>query len=116
MREIKFRAWDGSEMIFMDMKKDGIYPCGSHKSLMQYTGLKDKNSVEIYEGDILDSNPDEYPDDDPCPYIIIYHDGSYKGKRINGLIENALAISKSRLKVCNDVIIGNVHENPELLK
>lgn len=53
MREIKFRAWDGCEMIFMDMKRDGIYICGTHKELMQYTGLQDSKGVDIYEGDIV---------------------------------------------------------------
>ncbi len=54
-REIKFRVWyDGKEMKYvsnsyvMDIMEDG----GEHV-LMQYTGLKDKNGVEIYEGDIL---------------------------------------------------------------
>ena len=62
MREIKFRAWDNKQN---KMRNDGfsIYYDGSIQFadsieskdfiLMQYTGLKDKNGKEIYEGDIL---------------------------------------------------------------
>ncbi len=62
MREIKFRAWDGKKMYYDPILHDGLMfetgrdfddwtPC-DHK-LMQYTGLKDKNGIEIYEGDIV---------------------------------------------------------------
>ena len=57
MREIKFRAWDGiskrmhgwervNRIPLIDFKLD-------HYTLMQFAGLKDKNGIEIYEGDIL---------------------------------------------------------------
>jgi hypothetical protein len=57
MREIKFRAWCGTEVSspFMQYSEQAerldwfFTDIGECKELMQYTGLKDKNGVEIYE-------------------------------------------------------------------
>lgn len=61
MREIKFRAWNEveekmlnwNEFLDTNMKNTFIAPESTGLILMQYTGLKDKNGKEIYEGDIL---------------------------------------------------------------
>lgn len=58
MREIKFRVWhaDNNEMLGpFDLTQNPIYWADKMRDgvLMQYTGLKDVNGVEIYEGDIL---------------------------------------------------------------
>jgi len=60
MREIKFRAWDDNEkqMVFWDDLRDTkLFDDGfdnNQCTLMQYTGLKDKNGKEIYEGDVVE--------------------------------------------------------------
>ena len=81
MREIKFRAWDTAQKKMLS--NDDIYvfdgkPCHKHEYdhigvcgdiLMQYTGLKDKNGVEIYEGDVVQwSTYDEYIGTSPVEF------------------------------------------------
>ncbi len=125
MREIKFRAWhnygdDGSgKMLFVGDSSGTTHPLdccmyalqGQDVVLMQYTGLKDKNGTEIYEGDIvvLDLHPGAWRDKDgPAPIEWIDDGWDWLGF---GQIATALGSEFGSPEV-----IGNIHANPELME
>lgn len=122
MREIKFRAWDELKkqmgvVVGIEWINDGLYVGIQHTDpvsgkykvgrgqtnsiLMQFTGLKDKSGKEIFEGDIVKGN-----------------------WKVDNIVEVKCENLAEGCKPYNDdyfvngentEIIGNVHENPELL-
>lgn len=134
MRVVKFRAWDKEiEKIYPVLKIDFVEEwvsmyskiAGRHYNwlnnlvLMQYTGLEDKNGVEIYEGDIVKFDPqspcgDEFynPRDGEIGEVI-FDFGSFVVKPIDKKREG-LRFSLSELG--DWVVVGNIYENPELLQ
>lgn len=143
-REIKFRAWDDRNKVWLCgyehpnlggfsllgetillgewsgvlerflMGRDGYEP--EDLIVMQYTGLKDKNGKEIYEGDIIATSNDA---EDGCDAW---------GKEENGYVKVSIDVngvhfgnwcwqdeySMTHVKYCE--VVGNEFENPELLK
>ena len=132
MREIKFRAWDKEEKKMYDVlclnigfgrkeidENDIDNPelcvgteCVSVE-IMQYTGLKDKNGKEIYEGDIVDTAIQQYkgqiPYGEQTGEVYFKNDGLGQFM-IRNKWTNDLMYHKKELEV-----IGNIYENPELL-
>lgn len=116
MRDIKFRAWNPEAKIMLydfDQKiievplgksihlciyKTGLF----YKSLMQYTGLKDKNGKEIFEGDIDDRKR-------VCEYFPNLGCFGFKSPKHSAITFLGQFITSG------NVIIGNIYENPELL-
>lgn len=73
--------------------------------LMQYTGLKDRNSREIYEGDII-------RDDDGFLWRVYFEDGKFRAR--GGEYVEVDDLNEFCPYWCT--VIGNIYENPELLK
>ena|SRR3990167_3122957 len=152
MRKIKFRAWDRKRKQMLQVWKvscgsfphpsefynrdfDPFMDKSSDSILMQFTGLRDKNGKEIYEGDVLThqsvvfNKENGYPKDNFQPKVI-------DGVLLQGVNQNPFPIHRNfennpyRVVEYNQanfyplmdygafelVVIGNIYENPELLK
>jgi len=131
MREIKFRAWHKAKK-FMDTAWliDWEHGQVAHRShnvsqlenciLMQYTGLKDKNGKEIYEGDIVLLR-NEFA---TWKGTVIFNEGAFKlsinyswGNSMNHFSKtDEFNDMGARIELNNTyVVVGNIYENPELL-
>ena len=110
MREIKFRAWDktAAEMIGQFNVGVGGNSDGKYYNIMQYTGLKDKNGKEIYEGDICWAYEIGIGN---LNRVIEFNEGSFCLIHANTLSSELRGWKTDYIEV-----IGNIYQNPELLK
>ena len=128
MREIEFRVWDKSAKfyILLDDKElflnnNGLYErktvpymgdeynnVSDQYILEQYTGLKDKNGVKVFEGDIVSGFNNRM--------IVFYHD-TRAMFALDYITDNATGkIAAPYDDWCEYTVIGNIHQHPELLK
>lgn len=123
MREIKFRAWDKKEKKIVDdffeswdlvlyqggndvgyhLEDDSGEPIKGEWELMQYTGIKDKNGKEIWEGDII---KEFYNGEN---YEVGFYEGAFYP-----IPHDVLQETLGEIEECE--VIGNKFENKELLK
>ncbi|AAO36633.1 YopX family protein (endogenous virus) [Clostridium phage phiCTC2B] len=126
-REVKFRAWDKElNMMVYTKEQTGHIEYNTNPAdtiniilnqddygyvFMQYTGLKDKNEKEIYEGDIIKKS-----NRSSNLYEIIYQDSiaCFRCKVIKGDIKSFPCLNIGTVRNCE--VIGNIYENPELLE
>lgn len=120
-REIKFRAWHGKQMttsgiMFNCSTSCLVTPDGAIMKLMQYTGVKDRNGKEIYEGDIVRFESENCDGKILEFGEVVYVAPEFKFKMLKqGIMNKGAKMSIWAEYQKEYAVVGNIYENPELL-
>lgn len=124
MRKLKFRVWN--EMLrrmysYEDLEKNtiditkikfiqGVFlPNSEGNKVMQYTGIKDINNKEIYEGDIVEIYPMDLFENTVFKGEVKFFDGSW-------VVDNEKDCKYLFTETYENKVIGNIYEDKDLLK
>lgn len=128
-REIKFRAWCINEKVWFTAgfsvcesgqqifdADEFTHNVGEHVKLVQYTGMKDKNGKEIWEGDIVESKT--LFKDSIIRAKIIWDEamGFWKVEEINPVYSEREYLHEVCKGAYETVVVGNIYQNPELIQ
>jgi uncharacterized phage protein (TIGR01671 family) len=119
-RKLKFRVWDHQENIFESDSSFWIYQSGEldhdfkrtnngEYTVQQFTGLEDKNGKEVFEGDIIIVTYDMDGEIETYLSPVVFEDGAF-GDKFDCFF------SYSFIPSFQMEVLGNIFENPELLK
>lgn len=135
MRELEFRAWfaDDENVYKFTLLDAGDYCLDEAYCIEQYTGRKDKDNIKIFESDIVQVSGHYWINGDihdgmssesfDCTFIGVVSYQPSKGFvllrtiRIDSETEEIERIGRmGGFSACDTIVIGNIHENADLLK
>ena len=131
MRTIKFRVWEHHNNKFtnnpigfrlnnnfeLSIPNDSFDGEIWKFTYQQYTGLKDKNGKEIYEGDILDTKLSKSNENTICVVVYSIDRGGYRLTfPLNTVPPQTVFLQLNCITSVESIVIGNIFENSDLLK